>query len=227
MNQKLKEFANLFDHTLLRADAIPAEFEKLCGDAAQWGFKSVAVNSSAVKLCRGLLAGTDVLVGAAVAFPLGQMTLRSKLFETEDAIFDGAQEIDYVLNVGSVKAGDFKYIEKEMSEIVGLCRDACVTVKVIFENCYLTHDEIKRLSEIAAFVRPDFIKTSTGFGKGGATVEDVALMAQTAGSGIGVKASGGIRTLEIAQQLVAAGATRIGASASVSIMQELAVRINA
>lgn len=226
MNQKLKEFASLFDHTLLRADAIPADFEKLCGEAAHWGFKSVAVNSGAVKLCRELLRGTDVLVGAAIAFPLGQMTLRAKLFETEDAIFDGAQEIDYVCNVGRARAGDFKYIEKETSEIVGLCRDAGVTVKVIFENCYLTRDEIKRLAEIAAVIRPDFIKTSTGFGKGGATVGDVALMAQTAGPGIGVKASGGIRTLEFAQQLIAAGATRIGSSSGVAIMQELAARVD-
>lgn len=218
-----KEFAKLFDHTLLRPDALPAEFEKLCSEAAQWGFKSVAINPAAVRLCRSLLTGTDVLVGAAIAFPLGQTTLRAKLFETEDAIFDGAQEIDYVCNVARVKTGDFAYIEKEMSEIVSLCRDAGVTVKVIFENCLLTHDEVMKMSEIAASVRPDFIKTSTGFSKSGATVEDVALMAQYA-PGIGVKAAGGVRTLEFAERLVAAGATRIGSSASVSIMGELVAR---
>ncbi len=220
MNQKLKEFAALFDHTLLRPDALPADFEKLCAEAAHWGFKSVAVNPAAVRLCRQLLSGTGVLVGAAVAFPLGQNTLRAKLFETEDAIFDGAQEIDYVCNVARVKSCDFGYIEKEMSEIVSLCREADVTVKVIFENCLLSRDEIKRLAEIASVVRPDFIKTSTGFSKSGATVEDVELMAQSA-PGIGVKAAGGIRTLEFTKRLVAAGATRIGSSASVSIMEEL------
>jgi deoxyribose-phosphate aldolase len=224
MTPSQSHFAAYFDHTLLRADALPSDFEILCGEAARYGFKSVAINPVNVKLCRELLRSTGVLVGAAIAFPLGQTTLKTKLFETSDAIEDGAQEIDYVCNVGRVRAGDCAYIKEEMRGIVGICRDAGITVKVIFENCYLTRDQIAWLSQISSEVRPDFIKTSTGFGKSGATVEDVVLMAQNAGPGIAVKAAGGVRTLEFAEKLIAAGATRLGSSSGVSIMEELILR---
>ena len=221
MNEEIKKFAELFDHTLLSANAVPAEFEKLCAEAREYGFKSVAVNSANIKLCREFLAKSSVRTGAAISFPLGQCSLKTKLFETDDAIRDGAQEIDYVCNIGKLKSGDYKYMEEEMRAITNLCRSAGVTIKVIFENCYLTQDEIVWMSAIAVDVRPDFIKTSTGYAKGGATVEDVRLMHETVGNTVAVKAAGGIRTLESARQVIAAGATRIGSSAGVSIINEL------
>ena len=180
-----KELASYFDHTLLRANATVSEFKKLCDDSKRYGFCMVAINPAPVKLCKTFLAGSQVHVGAAIAFPLGQTTLEDKLSETRNAIKNGADEIDYVVNLTKLKAGDTAYIESEMARITDICREFSVVSKVIFENCYLTEDEKKTLCHIAAKVKPDFIKTSTGFGTGGATLEDVALMKkETEGSGV-------------------------------------------
>ncbi len=216
-----KELAQYFDHTNLKAYASDKDFEKLCGEAKEYGFKMVAINSLQVALCKKLLADTPVHVGAAISFPLGQTTLETKLFETKNALENGADEIDYVVNISEVKKGNWAYIEKEMEEITALCREANAISKVIFENCYLEKAEIEQLAKIALKVRPDFIKTSTGFGTGGATVEDVKLMKSIVGDAVHVKAAGGIRTLAACREMIEAGAERIGTSASVSIIAEL------
>lgn len=222
MNQEkltVAQFAKLFDHTNLKAFAVDGDFEKLCKEAADYGFRMVAINSCQTKLCKEYLKGTDVHVGAAISFPLGQTTIPVKLAETEDAIHNGADEIDYVLNIGQLKMGNTDYIKEEMQAIVSLCRKHNVISKVIFENCYLTKEEIKTAALIAKEVQPDFIKTSTGFGTGGATVEDVRLMKETVGDLVKVKAAGGIRDLETCLALVEAGAERIGSSSSVAITE--------
>ncbi len=167
-----KELAKMFDHTFLKAYATDNDFIRLCQEAKDMGVAMVAINSEPVRLCKELLKGTDIHVGAAISFPLGQTSLDVKLYETKKAIDDGADEIDYVVNIGKVKQGDFAYIQKEMESIVSLCKENDVISKVIFENCYLEKEEIKRLAEIAKVVKPDFIKTSTGFGSGGATTEE-------------------------------------------------------
>ena len=212
--------ANLFDHTQLHADARRADFEKLCAESREYGFKMVAINPAPVALCKELLAGTPVHVGAAIGFPLGQNGVESKVFETQQAIRDGADEIDYVINIGAAKDGNFALIRDEMHRIVDVCRQAGVLSKVIFENCYLTKDEIRTLAQIAREERPDFIKTSTGFGTGGATAQDVALMKSVVGDAVKVKAAGGIRSWQACREMLEAGAERIGTSSSIRILQE-------
>lgn len=212
--------AGMMDHTFLKAYAEKADFEKLCGEAKEHGFAMVAINSSPVKLCKELLEGTKVHVGAAISFPLGQTTIETKAFETEKAIADGADEIDYVLNIGELKMGHDDYIRKEMETIVGICRKHQVLSKVIFENCYLTKEEIRRAALIAKEVKPDFIKTSTGFGTSGALEEDVRLMKETVGDAVKVKAAGGIRDWETCRKMIEAGAERIGTSSSIKICDE-------
>lgn len=191
-----KELAGMFDHTNLKAFATDKDFETLCAEAAENHFAMVAINSAPVALCKKLLAGSGVHVGAAISFPLGQTTIETKVFETENAMENGADEIDYVLNVGQLKQGNLAYIQDEMERMVAVCRKHGVLSKVIFENCYLTKEEIKAAALIAKEVEPDFIKTSTGFGTGGATVEDVRLMKETVGEKVKVKAAGGIRDLD-------------------------------
>ena len=215
-----KDLAQMVDHTQLRAYAVTEDFEKLCKEAADYGFKMVAINSYPVKLCSKLLKGTGVHVGAAIGFPLGQTTIENKVHETKQAIEDGADEIDYVINIGRLKEKDYDYIEREMTEIVKACREKNILSKVIFENCYLTDDEKIKVSEIAAKVKPDFIKTSTGFGTGGATLEDVKLMKSIVKDEVKVKAAGGIRDLDTFLAMVEAGAERIGTSAGIEIMNE-------
>lgn len=215
-----EQLAGMMDHTFLKAYATDADFEKLCGEARENGFAMVAINSVPVKLCKKLLAGTKVHVGAAISFPLGQTTIETKAFETEKAIEDGADEIDYVLNIGQLKMGNDEYIKKEMETIVSICRKHNVLSKVIFENCYLTKEEIKRAALIAKEVKPDFIKTSTGFGTSGATPEDVRLMKETVGDDVKVKAAGGIRDWETCKAMIDAGAERIGTSNSIKICNE-------
>ena len=215
-----EELCGLFDHTNLKAFADTAAFETLCREAAEGHFAMVAINSAPVALCHRLLAGTNVHVGAAISFPLGQMTIEGKLAETRDAIANGADEIDYVINVGEVKNGNFEYIQDEMSQMTSLCRGAGVLIKVIFEICYLTDEEIIKVAEIAREVRPDFIKTSTGFGTGGATVSAVRLMKETVGDAVKVKAAGGIRGWEACAAMIDAGAERIGTSSSLKILEE-------
>jgi deoxyribose-phosphate aldolase len=214
-----KQLANMFDHTLLKAFAKKEDFEVLCRDADQNGFKMVAINSYPVKLCKAFLKNSPVHVGAAIGFPLGQTTIETKVFETEDAINNGADEIDYVINITELKAGNLNYIEDEMTRIVAACRKQDVLVKVIFENCYLTKEEIRQVALIAKKVKPDFIKTSTGFGTSGATLEDVALMRDTVDGACQIKAAGGIRDWATCKAFIEAGATRIGTSSSFEILR--------
>ena len=214
----------LFDHTCLYAYATEAHMKKLCDEARAYNFAMVAVNSVQVKRCKKFLKDTDVHVGAAISFPLGQTTIASKVFETVDAIQNGADEIDYVINITELKEGNYDYIREEMRQIVAECRKANVISKVIFENCYLTQEEKEILCKIALEVKPDFIKTSTGFGTGGATLEDVKLMKSIVGDAVKVKAAGGVRDLETCLAMVEAGAERIGTSAAVKITEEFVSR---
>lgn len=218
MNEK--QLAGMFDHTLLKAYATPHDFERLCEESIRYGFCMVAINPAPVKLCKELLKGSGVHVGAAVSFPLGQAALQTKLYETEQAIDCGADEIDYVVNIGQVKCGNWSYIEEEMEKINACCKRNAVICKVIFENCYLEKEEIRKLCEIAKGVKPDFIKTSTGFGTGGATVEDVAFMKSLVGNEVKVKAAGGIRSWDVCRQMIEAGAERIGTSSSIDILKQ-------
>ena len=216
----VEQLANMIDHTNLKAFADDAAFEKLCDEAKKYNFKMVAINPAQTVRCKKKLEGSPVNVGAAIGFPLGQTTLECKIFETKDAIEKGADEIDYVINVAELKNKNYDYIKKEMEEIVKICREAGKTSKVIFENCYLTDDEKRKVAEIAKEVKPDFIKTSTGFGTGGATVEDVKLMKSVVGDEVKVKAAGGIRDLKTALAMIEAGAERLGTSAGVAIVEE-------
>ena len=216
---KKEYLAKMFDHTYLKAFASKKDMEKLCQEAKMINCKMVAINSCQTKLCKQLLKDSDIHVGAAISFPLGQTTIETKLFETKDAIENGADEIDYVVNLTKVKDHDFDYIEDEMRQITKLCHDNKVICKVIFENCYLEKEEIIKLSEIALKVKPDFIKTSTGFGTSGAKVEDVALMKSIVKDEVMVKAAGGIRDLETCMAMIKAGASRIGTSSSLKILE--------
>lgn len=215
-----EQLCRMFDHTNLKAYADQEAFTTLCKEAEENHFAMVAINSSPVALCREKLENSGVHVGAAIGFPLGQTTIAVKAFETEDAIANGADEIDYVINVGELKNGNWSYIRREMETIVEICRKHEKICKVIFEICYLTDEEICRLAEIAKEVKPDFVKTSTGFGTGGATVEAVRLMKSIAGDEIKVKAAGGIRDWETAAAMIDAGAERIGTSSSLKILKE-------
>lgn len=218
----VKELAGYFDHTLLKAFVTDEDFKKLCDDADKYGFKMVAINSAPVALCKEYLKDSPVHVGAAISFPLGQTTIETKVFETKNAIENGADEIDYVINIVELKNKNYDYIKREMEAIVAVCRENDVLSKVIFENCYLTKDEIAKVAEIAREVKPDFIKTSTGFGTGGASVEDVKLMKSIVGDDVKVKAAGGIRDLETCLAMIEAGAERIGSSSSIEITEAYA-----
>ncbi len=219
-----EKLAKYFDHTQLRAYAVRKDFEQLCEESRKYGFAMVAINPAPVRLCKELLQGTDVHVGAAVGFPLGQTTIEDKMAETENAIKNGADEIDYVINITQLKEKNYDYIEREMAGIVTLCREKNVISKVIFENCYLEQEEKEALCRIACQVKPDFIKTSTGFGTGGATFEDVALMKSIVKDEVKIKAAGGIRNLETALRMIDLGVSRIGSTASVAIVEELCRR---
>lgn len=221
MKYTVKNVAGMIDHTNLKPYATTEDFQKLCDEAKEYGFKSVAINTYPVKICRKMLEGSAVLTGAAVGFPLGQMTIETKIMEAGNAIQDGAQEFDYVLNVGKLKEHDYAYIEEEMKQMTNLARKAGITCKVIFETCYLTQEEIMKAAEIASRVKPDFIKTSTGFGTAGATAENVKLMKDNCGPDVQVKAAGGIRSWKRAKEMIEAGATRLGTSSGIKIIEEL------
>lgn len=229
----LDGLSRLVDHTNLHADATEADMKKLCDEAREYHFKMVAINSGQSARCAKYLAGTDIHVGAAIGFPLGQTSIASKVFETQDAIANGATEIDYVVNLTEVKAANWDYVTDEMTQIVNVCRKASegreesIPSKVIFENCLLTDDEKIKLAQIASEVKPTFIKTSTGFSTGGATVEDVRLMKANCGPDVQVKAAGGIRNADAFLDMVRAGATRIGCSAGIPIINELRRRFEA
>lgn len=217
----IKELANLIDHTNLKPYAKEEEMAVLCREAVENGFKMVAINQVQSAYCAKQLTGTKVAVGAAIAFPLGQTSIEAKVFETENAIANGATEIDYVVNLTEVKEKNYPYLQLEMEKIVSVCQQHQVVSKVIFENAYLEKAEIIALSEIAKVVKPDFIKTSTGFAPSGATLEDVALMKKTVGEAVKVKAAGGVRDAATFIKMIDAGAERIGTSSGISIIEEI------
>ena len=212
--------ARFIDHTLIRADATIQDIEKLCVEAREHKFHSVSVNGSWVVAACHFLDGSDVKVGCSVGFPLGAMSSDAKRFETEAAIDDGAHEIDVVLNLGRLKAGDDKYVLRELCDVVEAADEW--PVKVILETCLLTQAEKIRACKFVVESGARFVKTSTGFSTSGATVEDVKLMRETVGPKFGVKASGGIRDTKTALAMIEAGATRLGTSASVAIVKGLA-----
>ena len=212
--------AGMIDHTLLKPDATQQEIEKLCREAAEFHFATVCVNPTWVATCSRLLRGTGVGVCSVVGFPLGATTADVKHYETRRVIFDGAREVDMVINVGALKSGDLRLVERDIEAVTTPCREAGVLSKVIIEAALLTDDEKVTACTLAKAAAADFVKTSTGFGPGGATAADVALMRRVVGEQMGVKAAGGVRDLEGLKAMVAAGATRIGASAGVRIVQE-------
>jgi deoxyribose-phosphate aldolase len=212
--------AGLIDHTLLKPDATRQDIEKLCREAAEHRFATVCVNPTWVALAAARLRGTGVGVCAVVGFPLGATTTDVKHYETRRAIFDGASEIDMVINIGALKSGDVRTVERDIEAVVEPCRQCGVVSKVIIEAALLTDEEKIAACTLSRAAGADFVKTSTGFASGGATPADVALMRRVVGSEMGVKAAGGVRDLEGLKAMVAAGATRVGASAGVKIVQE-------
>ncbi|MCZ6776909.1 MAG: deoxyribose-phosphate aldolase [Ignavibacteria bacterium] len=208
----------MIDHTLLKPEATTNDVEKLCSEAKKYGFASVCVNPSYVPLCAKLLKGIAVKVCTVIGFPLGAASTASKTFETEQAIREGAQEVDMVMNIGMLKSGEYEYVENDIFAVISTAKRYQSLSKVIIETGLLTDEEKVKACILAKRAGADFVKTSTGFGKGGATVGDVALMRRVVGSAMGVKASGGVRSREEALAMVASGADRIGASASVKIV---------
>ena len=214
------ELARYIDHTLLKPDAKEGDIIKLCKEALEYKFASVCVNASYVKLAYSFLQGTEVRVCTVAGFPLGATTKEAKAFEASQAIENGAAEIDMVINVGALKSGKPDAVKEDIKAVVDVCKDKAL-LKVIIETCLLTDEEKVTACLLSMEAGADFVKTSTGFSVSGATVEDIKLMRRTIGPNMGVKASGGIRNLESALKMIEAGATRIGASASVSIVNEL------
>jgi deoxyribose-phosphate aldolase len=211
--------AHMIDHTLLKPDATQDQIAQLCYEARKYEFASVCVNPANVELCSQLLKGSRVLVCTVVGFPLGATSTETKVFETQQAIRGGANEVDMVINVGALKSRDYELVERDVAAVARACHAANAILKVIIEAALLTDEEKVAACQLAKVAGADFVKTSTGFGPGGATVEDVGLMRRVVGPAMGVKAAGGIRTTEDAKRMVAAGASRIGASASIKIIQ--------
>jgi deoxyribose-phosphate aldolase len=217
----MQDIAKYIDHTLLKPDATVDQITKLCDEAKEFQFASVCVNPCYVRQCAKLLQGSNVKVCTVIGFPLGANATKTKKSEAQRAIRHGATELDMVINVGALKSGLDKAVYRDIRSVVKVCRRAGAICKCILETALLTDDEKQRACEAARKAQADFVKTSTGFGPGGATIEDVALMSQAvAGTDMGVKASGGIRTWHDASQMIAAGATRIGASSGVQIVRE-------
>jgi len=212
--------ASMIDHTLLKPDATRTEIERLCQEAAEFKFATVCVNPTWVALAVSRLRQAGVDVCSVVGFPLGATTPDVKHYETRRALFDGATEIDMVINVGALKSGDFHLVERDIEAVVAPCRETRAVSKVIIEAAYLNDDEKVTACTLVKAAGADFVKTSTGFGPGGATVADVALMRRVVGAEMGVKAAGGVRDLEGLKAMVAAGASRVGASAGVKIVKE-------
>ena len=211
------EMAQFIDHTLLKPEATPPAFDQLCEEAVRHGFKAVCVNSGWVAYVVNKLKGTEIAVCSVIGFPLGAMHNQGKAFEARQAVEDGAREVDMVLNIGAMKAGDLKAVKDDILAVRHAAAHP-VLLKVIIETCLLSDTEKIKACEIAQKAGADFVKTSTGFSTGGATVEDVALMRKTVGPEMGVKASGGIKDFKIAAAMIAAGADRIGAGAGVAIV---------
>jgi deoxyribose-phosphate aldolase len=215
-------FASLIDHTLLKPDASRDDIRKLCEEAVRFGFASVCINPWNVPLAAGLVRGTKVKVCTVIGFPLGATLSRVKIYEAEEAIKLGAEEVDMVINIGALKSGQDDMVQSDIRGVVEAAHRGGAICKVIFETSLLTVEEKVRAALASKRAGADFVKTSTGFSTGGATAEDVAIMRAIVGSEIGVKASGGVRTFEDLKKMVCAGATRIGASASVKIMEQAA-----
>ncbi|MCQ2554396.1 MAG: deoxyribose-phosphate aldolase [Clostridia bacterium] len=216
----VKPLNKYFDHTLLKPEATLPQIEKLCMEAKEYDFYSVCVNTCYVEKCAELLKGTDVKIAAVIGFPLGACTTATKVFEAEEAFRKGASEVDMVLNVGVFKDGNDEFIVNDIRAVVEKAKEYRGIVKVILETCLLTKEEIKKASELSITAGAQFVKTSTGFNKYGALAEDVEIMKNTVGDSLEVKASGGIRDLDTCLKMIEAGATRIGASASVQIMKD-------
>ncbi|XKO54091.1 deoxyribose-phosphate aldolase [Lysinibacillus fusiformis] len=215
-----QNFARMIDHTLLKAEATKEQIEKLCAEAKQFYFASVCVNPTWVKHSSELLQGSDVLVCTVIGFPLGANTPAVKAFEVKDAIANGANEVDMVINIGALKDKNYDLVQADIAAVVQAAKGSAL-VKVIIESCLLTDEEKVKACELAVAAGADYVKTSTGFSTGGATAADIALMRKTVGPELGVKASGGVRSLEDMKSMVQAGATRIGASSGVAIMNGL------
>ena len=214
-----RQLAKYIDHTILKPDATAAQVKKLCDEAKQYGFASVCVNPSRIALAAAELAGTDVTPCCVVGFPLGAIPSESKAAETAVAVRNGAREIDMVIDIGRAKDGDWAYVESDIAAVKAACGDQA-KLKVIIETCLLTDDEKVEACLAAKRAKADFVKTSTGFSKAGATVQDVRLMRQTVGPDMGVKAAGGIHNRAEAEAMIEAGATRLGASAGIAIVTE-------
>lgn len=212
------ELSKYFDHTILKPSASEDEVRAVCKEALYYNFASVCVNQYRTSLVKSLLEGTDVKVCTVVGFPLGAVCTQVKVFETLEAIKDGADEIDMAINVGALKDKNYKYVRRDIESVKSACKD--VTLKVIIETCLLTEEEKKKACELSVEAGADYVKTSTGFSTGGATVDDVALMKYVVGDKAKVKASGGIRNYETAMNMITAGADRLGTSASVSIVNK-------
>lgn len=206
------------DHTILKPNALESEVTKICEEAKKYNFKSVCVNSSHVKHVEEVLAGSDVLTCSVVGFPLGAMVSEAKAYETSIAVKDGADEIDMVINIGALKDERYDYVLEDIEGVVEAAKNK--TVKVIIETCLLNNEEKIKACELSVKAGADYVKTSTGFSTGGAVLEDIRLMKKIVGENIGVKASGGIRNYEDAMEMINAGASRIGASAGVAIVEE-------
>lgn len=213
-----RDLHRYIDHTLLKPDATADQIDHLCAEAIEYEFPAVCVNPTWVRRCADKLRGSSVKVAAVIGFPLGATLTEVKAIETRRAIRDGAREIDMVMNIGALKSGDYGAVQRDMAGVTDACRESGVLSKVIIEAALLTDTEKVIASQLAAAAKADFVKTSTGFGPGGATVFDVALMREAVAGKLGVKAAGGVRTAEDVQELLAAGATRVGASAGVAIV---------
>lgn len=214
------QIAKMIDHTLLKADATKEQVKTLCEEAKQYNFASVCVNPTWVQYASELLAGTEVEVCTVIGFPLGATTSATKAFETANAIENGATEVDMVINIGALKDKNYDLVKEDITAVVDAAKGKALT-KVIIETSLLTDEEKEKACVLAVEAGTDFVKTSTGFSTGGATVEDIALMRKTVGPDIGVKASGGVRSSEDTEKMIAAGATRIGASSGVAIVNGL------
>ncbi|MDO4534286.1 MAG: deoxyribose-phosphate aldolase [Clostridium perfringens] len=214
-----KELARMIDHTLLKPEATKEQIEKLCNEALEYSFASVCINPNNIELASKILKDSPVKVCTVIGFPLGANTSKVKAFETKDAIEKGATEVDMVINIGKLKEKDYEYVKKDIEAVVNEAKGKALT-KVIIETCLLTDEEKVMACKIAKEAKADFVKTSTGFSTGGAKSSDLKLMRDVVGENMGVKASGGIRTLEDALEAIKSGANRIGASASVTICRE-------
>jgi len=214
------DIAKIIDHTLLKPEATRDQIVQLCREAREYGFAAVCVNPCYVKLAAELLRGSPVKVCSVVGFPLGATLPEVKAYEARRAIEEGAAEIDMVINIGALKSGDLELVRRDIAAVVDVCHAKGALCKVIIEAALLSDEEKVLACQLAKAAGADYVKTSTGFGPGGATVHDVALMRRTVGPGMGVKAAGGIRSYEAARNMIEAGATRIGASAGVKIVRE-------